>query len=420
MSSSSVSDHFALLTNSPYVWSLTRINFDINISSLNPVYWVNGVHLYLVRKFYDYEIDIAICKALLKYGSNISNRKLKWIVESTEYLGRTIPIKIFQYHVQKLLSAGYVFYKKEQWKRGNRLPLFLSDKAREQLRLDNLIIEYKEEHSNLLNSYKKLKEHHKSIQDRFKSERRRNIIYYIVMRVLSIETPNKHYRYPSLSIADIINARYDGHAFYYLRLEDDKVIVQECLNNLKREKIVSQIRIPSRVEPSYKLADLRWKSFVTDCSLLLEDTVMMELHLKWQNLRRPSPLERIYYELCWGDRNANGHLIRVYQNFEENEKKSNTRYRQEIEEVLYSIDCTLHQKFINLESKYHDLAIECSSVYNMIIETIYPEFLRKEIERIVNNPKNRQRKRYRLQSAQFKDSLASSDSVQTVIYKVDE
>lgn len=402
------------------MWSLTRINFDINISSLNPVYWVNGVHLYLIRKFYGYETDIAICKALLKYGSNISIRKLKWIVESTEYLGRTIPIKIFQYHVQKLLSAGYIFHKKEQWKRGNKLPLFLSDKAREQLRLDDLIIEPKEEHSNLLNSYKKLKKCRKSIEDRFKSELRRKRIYYIIMRVLSIETPKKNYRYPSLSIADIINARYDGHAFYYLRLEDDKEMVQECLNNLKGEKIVSEIRIPSRVEPCYKLADLRWKSFVTDCSQLLEDIVMMELHLKWQNLRRPRPLERIYYESCWGDRNANGHLIRVYQNFEGNEKKSNARYRQEIKDLLYSIDCNLYQKFINLESKYRDLADECSSIYGMIVETIYPKFLREEIERIVNDPQNGGRKYHRLQSSQFNDSLSFSDSVQTMTYKVDE
>ena len=225
------------------------------------------------------------------------------------------------------------------------------------------------------------------------------------MRILSIETPNKNYRYPSLSITDIINARYDGHAFYYLRLEDDKEMVRECLNNLKREKIVSEIRIPLGIEPCYKLADLRWKSLVTDCFQLLEDTVMMELHLKWQNLRRPRPVERIYYESCWGDRNANGHLIRVVQNFEGNEKKSSAHYRQEIEDLLYSIDCNLYQRFINLESKYGDLADECSSIYSMIVETVYPKFLREEIERIVNNPRNRGRKYYRLQSSQFNDRV---------------
>lgn len=173
-------------------------------------------------------------------------------------------------------------------------------------------------------------------------------------------------------------------------------MIQECLSNLIKENIVNKFKIPISGEPCYALIDLRWKSFVTDCSQLLEDTVMMYLHLKWQNLRRPRPQERIYYESCWGDRNANGHLIRVNQNFEGNEKKSSTKYRQEIEDYLYSIDYNLHQEFINLESEYRDLADECSSIYCMIVETIYPEFLRAEIERIVNNPKNRGRKYYRL------------------------
>lgn len=181
-----------------------------------------GVHLYLVRKFYDYEIDIVICKSLLKYGSNISIRKLKWIVESKEYLKRTISSKIFQYHIQKLLKAGYIFHEKEEWKQGKKLTLFLSNRTRQQLRLGNFNIEFDEENFSLLSSYKKLKKHHKPIDDRFKSELKRNRIYYIILRVLSIEAPNKNYRYPGLSIADIINARYDGHAFYYLRLEDDK------------------------------------------------------------------------------------------------------------------------------------------------------------------------------------------------------
>jgi hypothetical protein len=294
---------------------------------------------------------------------------------------------------------------------GKKLPLFLSNRTREQLRLGNLNIEFKEEYSGLLNSYKKLKKRHKLIEDRSKSGTKRDRIYYIIMRVLSIKTPNKHYRHPGLSIADIVNARYNGHAFYYVRLEDDKQLVGECLLKLEKENIVKKIKIRSEDESRYELVDLRWKSFVIECSEFLEDTVMMELHLKWQNLRRPRPLERIYYESCWGDRNANGHLIRVVQNFEVNEKKSSIRYRQEIEDLLYSIDCDLHQKFIILESKYRDLADECFSLYGMIVDTIYPKFLRSEIERMVNNPENRGRKYYRLQSSHFNDSLTFNDSV---------
>jgi hypothetical protein len=368
----------------------------------------------LGKKVYDYEIDKTICKSLLEYESNnISRRKLKRIIEGGNYLGRKLGTRLYEFHIRRLLEARYIFEKKDEWIRGKKSPLLLSNKTREQLRLDNLNIEFKEDHPNLLNSYKKLKKQRMSKEDRFKSELKRNRIYYIIMRALSIETPNRFYKYPGLSISDIINARYDGHAFYFLRLEDDKELVQECLNSLIRERIVSEIKIPSEDVTRYKLVDLRWKSFVTDCSHLLEDTITMELHLKWQNLRRPRPLERIYYESCWGDRSANGHLIRVYQNYQGNEEKSSDRYRQEIEDLLYDIDCNLHQEFKYLESKYRDLGNKCSSVYNMIVETIYPKFLRLEIERTVNNPKNKGRKYHTMQSARFDDSIIFGGSIQT-------
>ena len=132
---------------------------------------------------------------------------------------------------------------------GKKLPLSLSNRTRQQLRLGNLNIDFNEEYFSLLNSYKKLKKYHKSIEDRSKSELKRDKIYYTILRVLSIETPNRNYRYPGLSIADIINARYDGHAFYYLRLEDDKEMVQECISNLIKENIVSEVKIPVSGEP---------------------------------------------------------------------------------------------------------------------------------------------------------------------------
>jgi len=374
----------------------------------------------LGKKVYDYEIDKAICKSLLNYeGNNISRRKLKLIVESSDYIGRKLGTRSYEFHIQRLLKAGYIFEKKAEWMRGMKSPLFLSNRTRQQMRLDNLNIEFKGDHPDLLNSYKKLKKHRISKEERFKSELKHNRIYFIIMRVLSIETPNRFYKCPGLSISDIINSRYDGHAFYFLRLEDDKELVQECLNSLNREKIVSKIKIPSEDDTRYKLIDPRWKSFVIEGSHLLEDTITMELHLKWQNLKRPRPLERIYYESCWGDRSANGHLIRVYQNYQGNEEKSNSKYRKEIEDLLYDIDCNLHQEFKYLESKYRDLDNKCSSVYNMLVETIYPKFLRLEIERIVNNPKNKGRKYHTMQSARFDDCISFGGSVQTMSHEVD-
>ena len=110
------------------------------------------------KKVYDYEIDKAICKSLLNYeGNNISRRKLKLIVESSDYIGRKLGTRSYEFHIQRLLKAGYIFEKKAEWMRGMKSPLFLSNRTRQQMRLDNLNIEFKGDHPDLLNSYKKLK-----------------------------------------------------------------------------------------------------------------------------------------------------------------------------------------------------------------------------------------------------------------------
>jgi hypothetical protein len=238
-----------------------------------------------------------------------------------------------------MLNAGYILQWKGKWKRGKKLPLFLSAETSEQIRLGNLNIVFEEkDRSDLLISYNKLKKYRKARDDRFEGELKRNRIYYIVMRVLSTETPNRNYRYSGLSITDIMNARYDGHAFYFLRLEDDKRLVEECLSILERENIVKKTKIPSEDEPRYELVDPRWKSFATECSQLLENAIMMNLHLKWQNLRPPRPQERIYYEWCWGHRNADGHLNRVYQDYKRNKKIASKRDRQQIKELIEDLD----------------------------------------------------------------------------------
>lgn len=372
------------------------------------------------KKVHDYEIDKAICKFLLKYErNNMSRRKMKRVVESSNYLGRKLGTRLYEFHIQRLIEAGYIVEKKDEWKRGKKSPLLLTNKTREQLRLSNLSIEFKQREHPQLNSYTKLKRFHNTKEDRFKSELKRNRIYYIIMRVLSIETPNKHYRYSGLSITDITNARYDGHAFYSLRLEYDREMIQECLNNLKREIIVSEIKIPVDGESRYKLVDLRWKSFVTECAQLLEDSVLMRLHIKWKNLRPCSSQERIWYESCWGDRDVNGHLISVYKHYKENQEKSNEQYKEQILDLTMHLDYNINQSHKKLESKYSDLARRCSSVYNMIIETIYPEFLRLEIEKTLNNRKNKDMKYLKLQSARFDDVLTFHDSVQSLTYEVD-
>jgi hypothetical protein len=122
------------------------------------------VHFWLVKNF-DYDVDCSIAYALSKYHTIIkSQRKLNQIIETNEYLGRTMHEKTFRYHLKKMLEAGYILkneLEERHWKRGKRLPLDLSPKILEQINLGNLIIQY-DNHDRLhSSSYSKLKKQSK-------------------------------------------------------------------------------------------------------------------------------------------------------------------------------------------------------------------------------------------------------------------
>jgi hypothetical protein len=89
----------------------------------------------LEKKVHDYEIDKAICKFLLKYESNnMSRRKMKRVIESSNYLGRKLGTRLYEFHIQRLIEAGYIVEKKDEWKRGKKSPLLLTNKTRETIK----------------------------------------------------------------------------------------------------------------------------------------------------------------------------------------------------------------------------------------------------------------------------------------------
>jgi hypothetical protein len=283
------------------------------------------VHFCLLRNF-GHEIDRAIAYALSKYYAIIeSQRKLKRIIESEEYLERTIHEKTFRYRIKKMLEAGFIFIDEQEarhWKRAKKLPLRLSSEVLDQIKLGNLVLQYDARLNS--SSYSKYKRQRKREDERLKAQLMRNAIYYIIMRVMSIETPYKYSKPPGFSVSDIIKGRLDGHAFYYLDLNKDRRLVKECIKKLQEENIIKGSEPITEGGTRYELADYMWKDFVIDCEELLENTIMNRLHLVWYNIRRPSPEERIFYELCWGEKHTDVHMNWIY-NYG-NEEKHKKRF----------------------------------------------------------------------------------------------
>jgi uncharacterized protein YihD (DUF1040 family) len=343
----------------------------------------------------------------------LSLRKLKLIVEK-QFLNKIIPEKTFRYHLRKLLNHNYIYELKKDWKRGQKSPAYLTSTTNEQIRLKTLVIQYKgnnkDREDESLNSYLKLKKKHQQTQSRVEIELKRKMIYYIIFHVMSIETPNRHYNHPGVSVTDIINARYDGHAFYYLRLEEDRSTVEECIKKLRDENIIKEIKIDGE-ECRYTLVEPIWKDFVKDCSHILEHDIMLRLHTVWRNLRKPKPEERLFEENCWGPEFIDGRMKSVCSALEKNREDVGKRQLEEqAKQFIEVLDYNIVKDIRELRKKYHYLIERYAWTCNEMIETVYPEFIQKEVERVEKNKKTRDKKYPKLLRMCLSDVVGVRDS----------
>ena len=132
-----------------------------------------------------------------------------------------------------MLIGEYICEKKDEWKRGKTSPLSLTPSTREEVEFNSLVIRYpvnvQSKEKKILRSYHKLKKRELITEKHSELQLIRHRIYYIVFRVLSIKAPTRHHKYPGVSVTDIMSERKYGHAFHYLRLEDYRTLVEECV-----------------------------------------------------------------------------------------------------------------------------------------------------------------------------------------------
>jgi hypothetical protein len=361
---------------------------------------------------YSYRIDYAIALSLHKYNT-LTYNELKRTIESKEYLNRGLSRDTFSYHINKMLKGDYISTKKiESWKRGKKKFFVLDPSTEEQIQLNTLLISYEERdktrQERTLQSYHKLKKREQIVEASSQLELRRKKIYYIIMRVMSIRKPNRYYKFHGVSVRDILKARYDGYAFYYLKLEDYRPLVEECITYLLKLNIIKQISsIPTHEEPRYEFVETIYKEFVNDVSERLENDIRLRLHLVWQNLRPPTPQDRIYFERCWGLKAANKNLNRVYNILQKKKRNlnHNSKNKKEEKDFIKILDCNIVDVMKDLKETYDDLIKKHPFMCKTIIDTIYPEYLQKDVEKIVLTSRYKKKNYPKALRAISKDTL---------------
>jgi len=170
-----------------------------------------------------------------------------------------------------------------------------------------------------------------------------------------------------------------------LRLEDYRSLVEECITYLLKLNLITQISdLPVHEEPRYEFVETIYKEFVNDVSEQLEYDMMLRLYMVWQSLRPPTPLDRLYFERCWGMKAANGELKRVCNNLQGNKNRTLNRNKnkKETKKRIKNLDCNIADTMKGLEETYADLIKKHPFIWKTMIETVYPDYLRKDIEKV--------------------------------------
>ena len=119
-----------------------------------------------------------------------------------------------------------------------------------------------------------------------------------------------------------------------------------------------------------------------------------------------------YYEKvpgCWGRRDANGKLNRVYEIFKVN-KANPDHNKKEWKDLIKNLDYNIVDAMKDFAKKYEILFNQYPSICKTIIETVYPKYLQKEIKNIEKSSKYKKGRYPKLERVVDKDTLVFRDS----------
>jgi len=74
-------------------------------------------------------------------------------------------------------------------------------------------------------------------------------------------------------------------------------------------------------------------------------------------------------------------LIKVYNSFQDSKKLNFNHNKKEWKALVKNLDCNIVEAIKCLNKKYQDLLKKHPFMWKTIIDTVYPEYLHKEIEK---------------------------------------
>lgn len=298
-------------------------------------------------------------------------REVKKIIESSQYLGKTISRDVYDYHIKKMRRRKELLPKNEKLRRGQKNPLRLSNKTIEEIRLG-------------IYNINTIKNNRYFSQLEFTENEKRKFAYqflfYTMAQPYNVILIRDNDGITKVSLKKFIGL-HRGSSEFFSYLSYSVNLIEYSIELLYKEKIIEIFQ--KGTDKLFNIINRRLIEFVRDCQILFDTLILIRMYTQWQNIKKPSKNEVKWFELIYGKRNAYHKFIKLYLTLKKKKSSSyyNFKYKKEKTKNINSLDIAIFEKIKNLEIKYEDIKSKYPIIFEIILQTICPKFYRDFLEK---------------------------------------
>lgn len=190
------------------------------------------------------------------------------------------------------------------------------------------------------------------------------------------------YVLPGVSPMDFMKGTKTGMVFEHIQFTEPEI--QKAFNLLEKEGLISKIRWPVLKllgeDTRYDITDERLREFIKHCWEKLFGNANIRMGFTWRIFRNPSKEEEKWYKIVWGPKRANAHFVSYYNNLKSLKKSGKEQHniaKKSVDTFIKNYDKSIPEEFNRLNDEYHDIIEKYPYPSSMLLELVYPQFLRE-------------------------------------------
>jgi hypothetical protein len=191
------------------------------------------------------------------------------------------------------------------------------------------------------------------------------------------------YMLPGISPTEFHDISERGLPYQKLKITKDEIKLSfRLLENQNLIKIIPYY-LEFLNQERYVIVDNSLRELLADC-WTLQSHVFTYLEYCWQSMSKPTNKEKIWFERLWGKNRTNKWFMYCHNIRKEYQIENRNQLLKETKERIEWEKSEIIKKFESIKKDHAKTINDYSYFINPLLNVIYPEFLRSELNKITN------------------------------------